>query len=149
MEEEPKQSIQIQRIYLKDASLETPGTPQVFGEEYQPKIDMDLNFKYADLEKGYFEAIIHVTISAKKDDKTIFLVEAQQAGIFYMEGFKEEEQKHVLNIYCPTVLFPYAREVISDLTTRASFPPLYLAPVNFDMLYRKQLQEQSKKTQLD
>lgn len=144
MAEEQQQSLYIQRIYVKDLSLETPGTPQIFREEWQPEINMDLSIRHEPLEENFYEIVLSITTSAKKGEQSIFLVEAHLAGIFHIEGFNTEQQNHILNVYCPTVLFPYVREVISDMTTRASFPPLQLAPVNFDALYKQQQDEEKK-----
>ena len=144
MPEEQKQQIDIQRVYVKDLSLETPGSPQIFREEWQPDVTLDLSVKHTDIENDYLESLLHVTVAAKKEDKTIFLIEVQQAGIFHIAGFNAEEKEHIINVYCPSVLFPYAREVVSDMITRASFPPLHLTPINFEMLYRQRQEEMSK-----
>lgn len=127
--------LEIQRVYVKDISLESPGSPAVFKETTQPDISLDMEIQKNTLEEKLYEVILKVTVSAKSKEKTIFLAEVHQAGIFYLEGFGQDQLDHVLNAYLPSVLFPYAREVVSDLVNRASFPQLILAPVNFDAMY--------------
>ena len=133
----------IQRLYVKDLSLETPNSPKSFLEPWEPQMHMDLATDASlVLEEGLREVVLTVTITVKLKDKVAFLVEVKQAGIFGMKGFNEEQMHHMLGSFCPNILFPYAREVVSDAVMRAGFPQLYLAPVNFDALY-----EQSKKAQ--
>jgi preprotein translocase subunit SecB len=130
-----KQQLEIQRIYIKDLSFEAPSMPQIFREEWRPEIAVDLDVKNNQLENDIYEVVLSVTVNTKMKDKTIFLTEVQQAGIFFLTGFDKSQLDQLLSAYCPTVLFPYAREVISDITVKASFPPLNLAPVNFEVLY--------------
>lgn len=128
----------IQRIYVKDASLETPNTPKIFLEQWEPQMNMDLATDGSlVLEDGVREVVLTVTITVKIKDKVAFLVEVKQAGIFAMKGFTEDQMHHMLGSFCPNVLYPYAREVVTDLVVRAGFPQLYLAPVNFDALYEQ------------
>jgi preprotein translocase subunit SecB len=142
--EEEQKGLNIQRIYVKDLSLETPNTPQIFREEWQPDVSVDLDVKHTLLEKNIFEVLLTVTVSAKIKDRAVFLVEVHQAGIFQIIGFEQEQIEQILATACPNLLFPYAREAISDLVTRASFPQLILSPVNFDVIYMQQKQKQAE-----
>ncbi|MGD9108785.1 MAG: protein-export chaperone SecB [Gammaproteobacteria bacterium] len=139
--ESNKQQLEIQRIYVKDLSLESPAAPKIFREEWRPELTIDLNIKNNQLEENVYEVVLEITITAKMGEKTAFLAEVHQAGIFFLTGFDKNQTDQILNAYCPTVLFPYAREVVSDMTVKASFPPLNLAPVNFDVLYLQQQAE--------
>ncbi len=125
----------IQKIYTKDISFETPHSPEIFREQWKPQINVDLNTKGVSLEEGVYEVVLALTVTAKLEEKTAFLVEIQQAGIFTIKGIKEAELPVMLGSFCPNILFPYAREVISDLVTKGGFPQLLLAPVNFDALF--------------
>ncbi|HLD84438.1 MAG TPA: protein-export chaperone SecB [Coxiellaceae bacterium] len=128
----------IQRLYVKDLSLETPNTPKIFLETWEPQLHMDLNTDGSlALEESVREVVLTVTVTVKLKDKVAFLVEVKQAGIFSLKGFTDEQLKHMLGSFCPNILYPYAREVVSDCVTRAGFPQLYLAPVNFDALYEQ------------
>ena len=133
----------IEKIYVKDLSLEIPHAPQIFLEREQPEIDMQLATEGKQLEDGVFEAVITVTVTAKLGEKVMFLVEAAQAGIFQIRGVAEEEISGVLAVACPNILFPYVRETVSDVVNRAGFPPLLLSPINFEALYAQQMAEQS------
>ena len=132
----------IQKVYCKDISLETPNSPQVFREDWRPDVNVQLNSEAEQLGEGFFEVTLAVTVTATvEDERTAFLVEIHQAGIFAIRGMGEEELGPVLGSLCPGILFPYAREAVSDLITRAGFPPLVLSPVNFDALYYSQVME--------
>ncbi len=146
-EETPQDNRQfaIQRIYLKDVSFEAPMGPEAFQVDWKPQINLNLNNAAKALEGGFHEVVLTVTVTAKLGDKTAFLAEVQQAGIFLVQNFPEEELAPMFAIYCPNVLFPYAREAISDLVTKGSFPQLVLQPVNFEALYAQQLQQQQEK----
>ncbi len=135
----------IQRVYVKDLSLETPHSPQAFQEEWQPELNLQFTMNTADIGADNHEVVLQITVTAKSKDKTLFLAEVKQAGLFTIKGFTEEQNHQVMSITCPTILFPYAREAVSDLVGRAGFPPLYLAPVNFEALYAQQMQEQDDK----
>lgn len=139
---EPPQQIAIQRVYTKDLSFETPNSPAVFRESWDPEVSIDLNTRSAGLEENVYEVVLTVTVTAKVGEKTAYLVEVQQGGIFGVTGFEGEPLQHLLHSYCPGILFPYAREVVSDLVARGTFPPLTLQPVNFDALYAQHLQQQ-------
>jgi len=136
-----KQQLEIQRIYVKDLSLEAPAAPDIFREEWRPEIAVDLDVKHKQLEENVYEVVLSVTVTVKMGEKVVFLAEVHQAGIFFMAGFDANQSDQLLSAYCPTVLFPYAREAISDVTIKASFPPLNLAPVNFEVLYMQQQAE--------
>ncbi len=140
---QPQPQFAIQRIYVKDLSFETPNSPAIFTQAWDPKVNVDLNTKAAPLGEGVFEVVLALTVTASLDDKTAYLAEVQQAGIFNVVGFSEKDQGHMLHSYCPNVLFPYAREAIGSLVGRGSFPQLNLAPVNFDALYAEHLKQQA------
>jgi preprotein translocase subunit SecB len=136
----------IQRVYVKDLSLETPHSPQAFQEEWQPELNLEFTMNTTDIGADNHEIVLQVTVTAKSKDKILFLVEVKQAGLFTLKGFTKEQNHQVMSITCPTILFPYAREAVSDLVGRAGFPPLYLAPVNFEALYAQQMQDQANKS---
>lgn len=127
----------IEKIYVKDLSLEVPNAPRIFLEREQPKIDVQLQTKSSAVDANLHEVSLTVTISAKIQDKTMFLVEAVQAGVFQTKNAEPKDLELILAIGCPNILFPYARETVSDLVTRAGFPPVILNPVNFETLYRE------------
>lgn len=131
----------IQKIYTKDLSFETPNTPSVFTAKWEPTVDFNLGTNVSPLEANLFEVTLKVTITVKCGDVTAYLVEVNQAGIFALGGFTEQEMGPMMGSFCPNILFPYAREAISDLVTRGGFPQLLLAPVNFDALYAQHLQQ--------
>jgi len=135
----PEQQFAIHRIYLKDVSFETPNSPGVFKEDWKPEVGLQINTTVTQLEPGLFEVVLVVTVTAKLGDKTGFLAEIHQAGIFVISGFDEAQAKSLLGSYCPTTLFPYAREAISDLVVKGGFPQLLLAPINFDAIHEQQI----------
>ncbi|BBB31256.1 protein-export chaperone SecB [Neptunomonas japonica] len=142
--EQPKgPQFSIQRVYVKDASLETPNSPQIFTKKWQPEINLEMNTKTTPLSEEHFEVVLTLTVTVKNEEDTAFLVEVQQGGIFQVSGMNEQEISHTLGAFCPNLLFPYARETIDTLVTKASFPPLMLAPVNFDALYAQQMQQKA------
>lgn len=132
----------IQRLYVKDLSLETPSSPQIFLKKWEPEMNIDLGTKAEPLEKDTYEVVLTVTITVKVKEDTAFLVEVKQAGIFSVQGFTEEEIRPMLGAFCPNILYPYARSVVTDMVVRAGFPQLYLAPVNFDSLYEQHQKQQ-------
>jgi len=134
----------ILRIYLKDVSFETPNSPEVFTQEFKPEIGLQLNTAIKRIEEGLHEVVLNITVTAKQGEKTGFLVEVQQAGIFSLKGFDEAQKGTMLGAYCPNVLFPYAREEISALVTKGGFPPLLLAPINFDVMYAEKTAERAQ-----
>lgn len=139
---EENQQFTIQRIYLKDASFESPRSPQVFTSgEMQPQVNVQLNTSNQLVAEGVYEVVLSVTLTAKIEESTAFLVEVKQAGLFNMVGFTEESLGGMLGAYCPEMLFPYAREAISELITKGGFPQLLITPVNFNALYTEQMQQ--------
>ncbi len=134
----------IQKIYTKDISFESPNTPKVFTEKWEPKVDFNLSTNVQTLEQNVYEVSLTVTVTVKCNETTAYLVEATQAGIFVMEGFTDQEMGQMVGSFCPNILYPYAREVISDLVTKGGFPQLLLAPINFDALYAQHLQQQTQ-----
>lgn len=138
----------IQRLYVKDLSLEAPNTPKIFLDAWEPQLHMDLATDASlVLDEGMREVVLTVTVTVKIKDKVAFLVEVKQAGIFSLKGFDDQQMHHMLGSFCPNILYPYAREVVTDAVVRAGFPQLYLAPVNFDALYAQHQQEGAKKTE--
>lgn len=131
----------IQKIYTKDISFETPNAPKVFTSKWEPSVDFNLGTNVEPMEDNLFEVTLTVTVTVKTEDKTAYLVEATQAGIFTLAGFNDQEMGPMLGSFCPNILFPYAREVVSDLVNKGGFPQLLLAPVNFDALYAQHLQQ--------
>lgn len=136
--------LNIEKIYVKDASLEVPNAPAIFLENIQPQIDVQLGHQAQQIAEGLFESTLHLTVTAKAVEKTVFLCEVQQAAIFQIRGFGNEEMQAILGIGCPTTIFPYARETVSNLIGRAGFPPVNLAPVSFEALYMQQIQQQQQ-----
>jgi preprotein translocase subunit SecB len=132
----------IQKIYVKDISFEAPNSPDSFTEQWEPKVSLDLNSEGRNIGEDNFEVVLKITLTVSNGDKTAYLVEVQQAGIFHIAGFAEQDIGGMLGSFCPNILFPYARESISDLVTRGGFPPFYLAPINFDALYAQHLEQQ-------
>jgi preprotein translocase subunit SecB len=132
----------IEKIYVKDLSLEVPNAPQVFLQAEQPQVEVQLGQAAQQVQEGIFEVALKVTVSAKAGDKTMFLVEAEQAAIFQIRNVPESEMGPVLGIVCPNIILPYARETISDLINRSGFPPVLLAPINFEVLYQQRLAEE-------
>lgn len=125
----------IEKLYVKDLSLEVPNAPQVYLDPQQPEVDMQLHTQTQQLDAGYFETVLTVTVTAKVADKTVFLAEVAQGGIFQIRNVPAEDLEPILGMACPNILFPYVREVISDVVSRAGFPPVILAPINFEQLY--------------
>jgi preprotein translocase subunit SecB len=134
----------IDRIYIKDLSLENPGAPQSFQLAEPPSVEIGLRTRTDQLQTDVFECVLTVTVTARNGDKTLFLVEAAQAGIFTIRGVPQNQLQPVIAIHCPTVLFPYVRETIADATVRAGYPPVHLAPINFEALYQQQIAAQAQ-----
>jgi preprotein translocase subunit SecB len=133
----------IQKVYVKDISFEAPNSPQMFLEKWEPDVSLQLSNTATVLNGNTHEVVLSLTVTAKIKDKTAYLVEVQQAGIFDIVGYDEAQLAAVVGSYCPHVLFPYAREAISDLVSRGGFPQLLLAPLNFDALYRQHLESEA------
>jgi preprotein translocase subunit SecB len=134
----------IEKIYIKDMSLEIPHAPQVFMQREAPQVGIELSNGATKLDEGVYEVVTTVTVTSKIEDKTVFLVEVAQAGIFQVRNIPEENLEVIMSITCPNILFPYLREAVSDIVTRAGFPPVLLSPVNFEALYAQQKQQQAQ-----
>ena len=141
-------SLRIEKIYLKDLSLENPGAPQSFSSQETPQVEVSLRSRGEQIEEAVFECVLTITVTAKHGDKTLFLVEAAQGGVFRISGVPLAEIQPVLAIHCPNVLFPYIRETIADAITRAGFPPVHLDPINFESLYQQQLSAMQQQPQV-
>lgn len=134
----------IEKVYIKDLSIEVPNAPEIFLEREAPQVEIQLGTEGRGLGDGVFEVVLTVTVTAKLEDKTVFLVEAGQAGIFRILNVPDEQVEPLLAVACPNILFPYAREAVSDAVTRAGFTPIVLQPVNFEAMYMARLQEQQQ-----
>jgi preprotein translocase subunit SecB len=140
-----EQQFIIERVYVKDISFESPNSPAIFTQDWEPDTNLNLNTQVNDLGDDHYEVELHVTVSVKgKDEKTAFLVEVVQAGAFLIKGYPAEQLNHLLASYCPGNLFPYAREVISNLVSKGSFPEMHLSPINFDALYAQNIAKQEE-----
>lgn len=140
---EPTKQFAIQKLYIKDASFESPASPQSFSfKKWKPKIDLNLSNEQKNIDGDIYEVVLKVTATVSREEETAFLVEVQQAGLFQIDGFDEDQKKYLIGSQCLNILFPYAREAISDLSVRGGFPPLILSPVSFDALYQQHLQQQ-------
>jgi preprotein translocase subunit SecB len=135
-------AFQIEKLYVKDLSLEIPNAPQVFMQQVQPQLDVQLSNESANVSEGYYEVSVTATVTARAGERTLFLAEAVQAGIFSVRNFAPEDLDPLLGIACPNILYPYLRETISDLITRGGFPPVLLSPVSFEAIYMQRLQQQ-------
>ena len=142
----PQQQLSIQKIYIKDASFESPSGASIFSKPWKPKIDVEINTNGSRLTDNQFEVILTATVTAKLEEDTAFLVEIQQAGVFEIMGFDESGLAAMLGSYCPNILFPYVRESISDLIVRGGFPQFSLTPVNFEALYAQKMQQLKQET---
>ncbi|HWU67135.1 MAG TPA: protein-export chaperone SecB [Methylophilus sp.] len=131
----------IEKLYVHDASIEVPNAPAIFTERTTPQINVELGNSAQQIEDGIFNVSIKVTVTAKIEDKTAFLVEVNQSGIFAIRNVPQENMEPILAVACPNILFPYAREAISDMVTRAGFMPVLLNPINFEALYLQQQQQ--------
>ena len=145
-EQENRKTFSIQKIYLKDSSFESPGAPGTFGfQQWDPQVELNLNNSHGKVGDDLYEAVLRITATVSQGDSTAFLIEVQQAGLFAINGFDEAERNYLLGSQCMTVLFPYAREAISEMAVRGGFPPLILSPVNFDALYQQHRQQKAQK----
>jgi preprotein translocase subunit SecB len=135
-------SLQIEKIYVKDGSLEVPNAPHVFTQQAQPEVEVQINTAATQFAEGYFEVTVSATVTARAGERALFLVEASQAGIFALRNVPPEQLEALLGIACPQILFPYLREVVSDLVVRGGFPPVLLSPVSFEAIYMQRLQTQ-------
>ena len=132
----PEKQLAIQKIYVKDFSFESPHSPQIFTQrEWSPKTDLNLRSAHTSGAENSHEVVLTITVEAKEDDKTVFLVELHQAGLFHISGYTQDEFKALVGSFCPNILFPYAREAIASIVSRGGFPEFILQPINFDALY--------------
>ena len=140
-QENSKTMVGMDKIYVKDLSLEIPHAPQIFLERDNPQVDLQLHTQAATVSEGVFEVVVMATVTAKIGEKVMFLIEAKQAGIFQIRNVSTEDLEPILAVMCPNILFPYLREVVSDVAIRAGFAPVLLNPINFDSLYQQQKQQ--------
>ena len=147
MSETPQPTFAIEKIYLRDLSVEVPNAPEAFLEREAPNIQVNIRSNTRTVQDGMYEVVLIVTISAKVNEKTMFLVEAAQAGVFQIRNVPQQDMGPVLGIACPNTLFPYVRETISTVVSRAGFPPVVLAPMNFEAIYQQQLQQMQQQQQ--
>jgi preprotein translocase subunit SecB len=139
--EQNQPSFQIEKVYVKDLSLEIPHAPQIFVQQVQPQLEVQIHTVGGQFADGYYEVTVSATVTAKAGERTLFFAEAVQAGIFSVRNVPAQEIEALLGIGCPTILFPYLRETISDLITRGGFPAVLLSPVSFEALYMQRLQQ--------
>ncbi|MBN2700712.1 MAG: protein-export chaperone SecB [Methylothermaceae bacterium] len=147
MADQPEKQFAIQKLYIKDLSFETPNSPNIFTQRWEPQVEFNLSNKAQSLQDNLYEVVLTVTVTVKLEETTAYLVEVAQAGIFNVQGFGEEELEPLLEIYCPNVLFPYAREVVTDLSGKGGFMPMILPPVNFEAIYAQKKQQQGSQQQ--
>ena len=150
-EEQAQQPVvlELRKLYLGNLSIEVPDAPEIFNTELNPQINLGISHQIATLKEEHFYGVrLRITVTAKNsDDKTIYLVEAEQGGVFEIRGLDDRYMHHALNVYCTTTLYPYARETITSAITRAGFPPIYLTAINFDAIYQQQLAQQQQQQQ--
>ena len=144
MSDDQQPVFSIEKIYVKDLSIEVPNAPQIFLERESQSIEVQIQSGAQGVGEGLFEVTLNLTVNAKQGEKVFFLVEVAKAGIFQLRNIPEQELDPIMAVACPNILFPYARETISDAVNRAGFPPVILAPVNFESLYQQRLMEQQK-----
>lgn len=144
MSEQPQvpQHFEIQKVYLKDVSLETPNSPMIFTEQWHPQTEVRLETGATPLTEDLFEVVLTVTVTSKIGERTAYLVEVQQGGLFTLRGFPEPQMGHMLHAFCPNLLFPFAREELASLIGKGGFPAVLLNPINFDGIYLQRLQQQ-------
>lgn len=125
----------LQKLYTKDISFESPGAPQIFQSEWKPKVNLEFSTHINKLDEEYYDVSLEVTINGQSGDKPAFVIEIEQAGVFFVKGATGDVLEQMLNIHCPTILFPYLRECVDNLLVRGSFPAIMLAPINFESLF--------------
>jgi preprotein translocase subunit SecB len=143
MEQDEQPVFGIEKLYVRDLSVEVPHAPEIFLEREAPQVEIQLNTTGRNVDEGIFEVVLTVTVTATLNEKTVFLVEVGQAGIFRIMNVPGEQVEPLVAVACPNILFPYARETVSDAVTRAGFAPIVLQPVNFEAMYMQRLQEQA------
>lgn len=144
MSEQQEQQFALQRIYIKDVSFESPQGVDAFTQQWQPQIHQELSTSTQRLEENLYEVALTVTVTGKIDDKTVFLVEVKQAGVFALAGFDEGQLRQVMGIHCPNILFPYARQMVDNLMVAGTLPPLHLPAVNFEALFQQAMAQQQQ-----
>lgn len=149
MSDNNQPSFQIEKIYVKDLSLEIPSAPQAFFQTESPQLEVQIRNGAEQVTETLFEVAVTVTVTARTGDKTLFLAEATQAGIFSVRGVPKEEMDPLLGVACPTIVYPYLRETVSDLITRAGFPPVLLAPVSFEAIYARRAQDSASEPRVE
>ena len=137
--------LDIRKIYINDLSIEVPHAPEIFQQELNPEISLGVAHEIKKLPEDNYHIKLRLTVTAKDGERVIYLVEVAQSGIFEISGLPDAQLHHALNVYAPTVLYPYAREAISNAINRAGFPNLYLQPINFDLMYQQRMQEEAEK----
>lgn len=140
----PQATLAVQKIYVKDASFEVPGAPGIFQEQGQPQVQLNLAQKVSNFSENVYEVVLTITVTCKLGERTAYLAEVQQAGVFSLVGFDADNLQAVLGTYCPNTLFPYARSVISDMIVNGGFPPFVLQPINFDQLFAEQMRRRAE-----
>ena len=141
--EQVEQQFIIERIFLKDASFESPNSPAIFTEEWEPDTNLQLNTEVTPISDDHYEVVLLITVTVKSNENTAFLVEVAQAGVFKITGYDTDQLNHLLASYCPSNLYPYAREAIASMISKGSFPEMHLSPINFDALYAQRLQDEA------
>lgn len=147
-DQQAAQAFQIQRIYAKDVSFEAPNAPEIFRKDWKPELSLDMNVKNTKIDDGVYEVVLKLTATNKVGDDVAFIAEVHQAGIFTIADAIEDGQRaHLLGAFCPNILFPYARECLSNLVSRATFPQLNVSPINFDAVFAQHVQQQQQQAQ--
>ncbi|HCB40833.1 MAG TPA: protein-export chaperone SecB [Gammaproteobacteria bacterium] len=142
--QQPEQQFQLQRIFLKDLSYEAPKTPQLFKEQWKPEVNLEVNNTASEIESGIYEVVLKVTVTVKNGENTAFIAEVAQAGLFLLQGVEGIQKEAILKGVCANILFPYARETISDVVARATFPQFLLQPINFEAAFAENLRKQQE-----
>ncbi len=140
----PQANFALQRIYVKDISFESPNSPAIFQKNWKPEVKMDLNTKNSNLGEGHYEVVLSVTLTVTCEGMTAYIAEVQQAGIVMVQGLEGIQLAQALNAFCPNLLFPYLRETVDTLVVKGSFPPVMLAPVNFDALFAQSVMQKQQ-----
>lgn len=147
--QQPEQQFQLQRIFLKDLSYEAPKTPQLFKEQWKPEVNLEVNNTASEVEDGIYEVVLKVTVTVKNGDNTAFIAEVAQAGLFLLQGVEGIQKEAILKGVCANILFPYARETISDVVARGTFPQFLLQPINFEAAFAENLRKQQEQAKQD
>lgn len=138
---EIKSEFAIQRLYVKDQSFEAPGTPGIFQKTWNPELNLQIQSRHTKISDDTYEVVLQITVTVQSEKETAFVAEVHQAGIFAIKNFSEQDIHRLIGQICPNILYPYVRSVVSEMVSQASFPSLYLAPINFEALYEQQLEQ--------